>query len=258
MMVMDYAENGNLRNYLNKNHHNLNWKTKINYLHNIAFGLELIHEAGLIHRDLHIGNILHMDLEGRNTYITDMGLCKPADNSLTKNTIYGVLSYLAPEILQYQNYTKAADIYSFGIIMYEIITGLPPYHNLNHDEALAINICLGYRPSFNNIKVPQIIVDLFKRCLDANPSNRPSAKEVHRILEISDNRELQMQINEIENESTNSIPLIAYSYSESTSISKLIKFNNLPEPRNSDASSTKYSGKKIFFFMYVYAFNNEN
>ncbi|GES85867.1 kinase-like domain-containing protein [Rhizophagus clarus] len=196
MMVLDYAEDGSLKNYLNKNHHNLKWETKIDYLHNIAFGLELIHEKGLIHRDLHIGNILHMNREGRNTYITDMGLCKPADydyNASAENSVYGVLPYIAPEILRHQNYTKAADIYSFGIIMYEIISGLSPYHDVDHDDDLARKICLGRRPSFN-IKVPQMIVDLIKRCLDANPLNRPSAKEIHGIFEISDNQELQMQI----------------------------------------------------------------
>ncbi|GBC16958.2 kinase-like domain-containing protein [Rhizophagus irregularis DAOM 181602=DAOM 197198] len=244
MMVLDYAENGNLRDYLNKNHHNLNWRTKINYLHNIAFGLELIHEEGLIHRDLHIGNILHMDMEGRNTYITDMGLCKPADynnNTLEQNCVYGVLPYIAPEILRYQNYTQAADIYSFGIIIYEIISGLPPYNDVRHDKDLAIKICLGLRPSLN-IKVPQIIVDLIKRCLDADPLNRPSAKEIHRIFEFSDNQGLQIQVDEIEKESINSIPLItslSHTSSGAIYISRLLKFNNLPEPRNSNV--TKYS-----------------
>ena len=76
--------------------------------------------------------------------------------------MYGVLPYIAPEILRGQSYTKAADIYSFGIIMYEVISGLPPYHDLSHDEYLAIKICHGLRPRFN-IKVPQLIVDLIKK-----------------------------------------------------------------------------------------------
>src|SRR2546429_3001385 len=116
------------------------------------------------------------------TCITDMGLCKPADYNKLENTnnnnIYGVLSYLAPEILRGQNYTKAADVYSFGIIMHEVFSGLPPYHDVSHDEDLAMKICLGLRPRFN-IKVPQLIVQLInRRCLDANPFNRPTAIEL--------------------------------------------------------------------------------
>src|SRR6266498_3473462 len=97
-------------------------------------------------------------------YITDMGLCKPADYNASENMekkIYGDLPYMAPEILRGQNSTKASDIYSFGIIMYEVISGLPPYHDVSHDKILAIKICQGLRPNFN-IKVPQLIVHLIK------------------------------------------------------------------------------------------------
>src|SRR6266498_2077695 len=56
MMVLDYAENGSLRNYLDKNYNKLSWKDKINCLFDIALGLEHLHGNELIHRDLHIGN----------------------------------------------------------------------------------------------------------------------------------------------------------------------------------------------------------
>ena len=95
--------------------------------------------------------------------------------------MYGVLPYIAPEILRGQNYTKATDVYSFGIIMYEVFSGLPPYYDVSHDKNLAMKICLGSRPRFN-IKVPQLIVHLIKSCLDANQLNRPSAKEAKDIL----------------------------------------------------------------------------
>src|SRR5205823_9840987 len=104
--------------------------------------------------------------------------CKPANYNTSENTkksnTYGVLPYIAPEILRGQIYTKASDIYSFSIIMYEVISGLPPYHDVSHDKILAIKICQGFRPKFN-IKVPKLIVHLIKRCLDANPLNRPTA-----------------------------------------------------------------------------------
>ncbi|RIA89377.1 kinase-like domain-containing protein, partial [Glomus cerebriforme] len=176
MIVLQYAENGSLRNYLDTNG-KLSWKAKILNLWYITHGLHKIHLNELIHRDLHVGNILHDNFNAR---ITDMGLCKPANYKAlenTKNSVYGVLPYIAPEILRGQDYTKAADIYSFGIIMYEIITGLPPYHDVSHDENLGIKICQGLRPRFN-IKVPQSIVHLIKECLDAIPLNRPTAIDI--------------------------------------------------------------------------------
>src|SRR6266498_1550990 len=145
-MVLDYAEHGSLRNYLDTNYYKLRRDYKFKNLWNIAYGLYEIHEKGFIHRDLHIGNILKFS---NWTRITDMGLCKPADYNKLENTssnkIYGVLPYIAPEILRGENYTKATDVYSFGIIMYEVFSGLPPYHDVRHDENLALKICLGLR-----------------------------------------------------------------------------------------------------------------
>ncbi|POG60887.1 kinase-like domain-containing protein [Rhizophagus irregularis DAOM 181602=DAOM 197198] len=249
IMVLEYAEDGSLRNYLDKEYNKLNWIEMFKYLHYTIIGLKCIHEKELIHRDLHIGNILKFK---NKTTITDMGLCKPADcytSENTKNKKYGVLPYIAPEILRGQNYTTAADIYSFGIVMYEVISGLPPYHDLNHDNNLAIKVCKGIRPRFN-IKVPQLIVHLIKKCLDSNPLNRPTAEDIYNILlrwqyEPNDKQtiELQAQIkeaDEINNNSSNSgitsnnLGISYNTHSEAIYTSRLLDFNNLPEPKNSD------------------------
>ncbi|CAB4431361.1 unnamed protein product [Rhizophagus irregularis] len=250
IMVLDYAENGNLRNYLDKRYDYLRWNDKINYLHSIAHGLRDIHEKELIHRDLHIGNILRLK---NHTCITDMGLCKPANYNApenSKNKLYGILPYIAPEILRGQNYTKAADIYSFGIIMYEVISGLPPYYDVSHDINLTMKICKGFRPRFK-IKVPQLIVLLIKKCLDANPLNRPKAEEIKKNLsqwfkesvnpKSNNNAEINKQIKEAEiiNKKpliniTTSLGISYKTHSEAIYTSRLLNFSNLPEPKNSD------------------------
>ncbi|RGB25694.1 hypothetical protein C1646_771389 [Rhizophagus diaphanus] len=244
IMVLEYAGKGSLRDYLDTNYNQLSWKDKLLHFCYIASGLVDIHRNELIHRDFHIGNVLVSDY----IKIADLGLCKPADYSALENTrknVYGVLPYVAPEIIRGHDYTKAADIYSFGIIMYEVISGLPPYHDVSHKEMLAIKICKGLRPRFN-IKVPQLIVQLIKRCLDANPLNRPTAKEIEEIMEIwwhKPTAVLQKQIKEAEeinnNRSTSFTPStslgISYkTHSEAIYTSRLLNFNNLPEPKNSD------------------------
>src|ERR1051325_11630584 len=145
MMVMAYAQDGSLRQYLNNSFNSLSWNNKLYNLYLIALGLESIHKKGLIHHDFHCGNILHH----KNVYgdlcslISDLGLCKPVGEAPQKSNkqIYGVLPYVAPEVLRGKEYTQASDIYGFGIIAYEICTGFPPYHNIAHDEFLAIKIC---------------------------------------------------------------------------------------------------------------------
>ncbi|RIB21351.1 kinase-like domain-containing protein, partial [Gigaspora rosea] len=73
------------------------------------------------------------------------------------------------------------DIYSFGIIMSEVFTGYPPYHNISHDNELAIQICCGLRPKIR-CKLPQLLLDLMNKCLDIEPQNRPTAKELFTTL----------------------------------------------------------------------------
>ncbi|POG58622.1 kinase-like domain-containing protein [Rhizophagus irregularis DAOM 181602=DAOM 197198] len=244
-MVLEYASKGSLRNYLDTNYNTLSWKDKLLHFCHIASGLVDIHRNELIHRDFHIGNVLVSNF----VKIADLGLCKPADYSALENTrknVYGVLPYVAPEIIRGYDYTKAADIYSFGIIMYEVISGLPPYHDVSHNEMLAIKICKGLRPTFN-IKVPQLIVQLIKRCLDANPVNRPTAKEIEEITKIwwhEPTAELQKQIKEAEKINKNisiisiipsaSLRISYKTHSDAIYTSRLLNFNNLPEQKNSD------------------------
>ncbi|CAG8495948.1 7003_t:CDS:1, partial [Racocetra fulgida] len=192
LMVMHYFEGGNLRQYLDNNHNQLFFEDKLGLLYTMANGLYHIHSQGLIHRDFHPGNILNRfsstlyfkSLEYNKTmqnigcYITDLGLCKPIDEANDDKTIYGVLPYVAPEILRGKQYTQASDIYSFGIVAYELFSGLPPYYNVPHNTSLTINICNGLRPNSDIINVPQLLKKLIIKCWDDNPLVRPTASEL--------------------------------------------------------------------------------
>src|SRR5581483_3493158 len=110
MMVMEYAKDGSLRLSLNKIFNSMSWSYKFYILSDIARGLSNIHKKRLIHQDFHSGNILH---NGIVFYITDLGLCRPADEKSEKynKNVYGVLPYVAPEVLRGKKYTQAGDIY---------------------------------------------------------------------------------------------------------------------------------------------------
>src|ERR1051325_6003275 len=116
MMVMAYAQDGSLRQHLNNSFNSLSWNNKLYNLSCIAVGLETIHGRGLIHHDFHCGNILHNKYDDGNfcSLITDLGLCRPADETPSQSRdkkIYGVLPYVAPEVLRGKEYTQASDIY---------------------------------------------------------------------------------------------------------------------------------------------------
>ena len=78
MMVMQYADNGNLRQKLNRNFNSLSWENKLYFLYCIASSLSDIHKKGLTHQDFHSGNILNC-VAFDQIAITDLGLCKPAN-----------------------------------------------------------------------------------------------------------------------------------------------------------------------------------
>ncbi|CAI2187186.1 6300_t:CDS:10 [Funneliformis geosporum] len=130
--------------------------------------LKDIHRQNLVHKDFHSGNILYPPCR-----ITDLGLSKPVGEEKRGEKVFGVVPYVAPEVLQEKPYTKAADIYSFGMISYEVLTGLTPYHGSAHD-------------------------------IDDNPLNRPKADEISKIFdkwhkEIKDEKsEFTQQVQEAE------------------------------------------------------------
>ena len=137
VMVMQYMEGGNLREYLKDNYSKLYFFDKLSQLRDIAKGLNSIHQKELVHRDFHTGNILNKVVSNNVLCrITDLGLSKPVNEA--DNKVFGVLPYVAPEVLREKGYTKVSDIYSFGIIAWEILSGLPPYHEFAHEENLAI------------------------------------------------------------------------------------------------------------------------
>jgi len=94
-MVLSYVEEGNLRNYLQKNHSKLTLNDRIMIFRGLCQSLYFIHEKDFVHCDLHSGNIL---ISGGACFITDLGLCGPVDEKSSDKT-YGIISYVAPEIL---------------------------------------------------------------------------------------------------------------------------------------------------------------
>jgi serine/threonine protein kinase len=187
MAVMDYANKGNLRKNLTKIIES-DWKQKLLMLNKIISGLRVIHEENLIHCDLHDGNILNHNYNKNEEnkkddtiYISDLGLCKPLRSVLKPHDIYGVIPFMAPEVLRGKPYTPASDIYSFSMIMWEFTSGVSPFIDRAHNLQLSLSICKGERPEIIE-NTPQCYIDLMKKCWDEDPLKRPSALEVSDII----------------------------------------------------------------------------
>ena len=201
-MVLNRIE-GNLRDYLQNNHSKLTLKDRIAIFRDLCGSLYRIHEKDLIHCDLHSGNIL---IAGGACYITDLGLCGPVDEE-SSGKIYGIIPYIAPEVLQGKKNTKQSDIYSVGMLMWEIFAGRPPFDDRPHGPGLCLKICEGLRPqSLSNM--PTDYVQMMEKCWNADLSKRPTIEELYgfarnKLQEIYENENLEINKNNDSSDNNN-------------------------------------------------------
>lgn len=137
-------------------------------------GLQHAHDAGLIHRDVKPGNLLLR--EDGTLKIADFGIARAAElTNLTElGTILGTAAYLAPEQAAGEEVTRAADIYSLGAVLYELLTGRPPYQFESLAE-LAQKQELGLITPLRDLEpqVPEPVEAVVMRCLARDPRFRP-------------------------------------------------------------------------------------
>jgi serine/threonine protein kinase len=184
MLVMELLDT-DLRKYLQYQQHS--WKEKMNIVNCVIMALYNIHFNGAIHRDLHSGNVLYLQ-DNNCWYVSDFGFCGPADKPL--NSVYGNLPYIAPEVIIGKEYAFASDIYSFGMLMWEISSGQIPFGDYEHNYDLVMKIVKGMRPKIRP-GIPSKYKELMKQCWDTNPLKRPDAKtllgEIQEMLNYSYN-----------------------------------------------------------------------
>ena len=149
-----------------------------------------------------------MLIQAGGCYITDLGLCGPVDEE-SSNKIYGIVSYIAPEILiQKKQKTKESDVYSIGMIMWEIFAGHPPFDDRAHDYHLILQIGEGLRPPILP-EMPDDYAQMMQKCWDADPSKRPTIDEIwdfanDKLKEIYENKDSETNFNENSNGSDSS------------------------------------------------------
>ncbi|CAG8534931.1 9208_t:CDS:2 [Acaulospora morrowiae] len=176
MMVAETCE-WDLRHYVSHHYARLTWSKKLAILHTIACALESVHNGEQVHRDYTInGQIFKSHLE---IPVNELGLGDSKDPipiiGYYKNDL---LPYMAPEILRGEQPSLKSDIYSFGILMWELSTNKPPFYDRPSNTKLIDSIRRhGLRPTIG-VDTPDCYIELMKRCWSSNPNERPSASEL--------------------------------------------------------------------------------
>ncbi|RGB24454.1 kinase-like domain-containing protein [Rhizophagus diaphanus] len=175
--VLEYADSGTLNTYLNENFNKLNWNDKYNLASQLASAIEFLHEKDTIHRDLHGNNIL---IHQKNIKLADFGLSKKiAEASSNTSKILGVMPYIDPKKLENQNFKldKKSDVYSIGVLLWQISSGYKPFYKLDHDAGLVLAILNGKREEIINGTLVKYS-NLYRECWKYEPNERPNIQKI--------------------------------------------------------------------------------
>jgi serine/threonine protein kinase len=160
--LLDYAPGGNMSKTLSRERRFSEDKARM-YLAEIILALEELHKKDIIYRDLKPDNIV-FNSEG-HAMITDFGLSKEniLSDSHTKS-FCGSPAYLAPEMLKRSGHGKSVDWYLLGVMLYEMLVGIPPYYS-NNKETLYDNIQNGplKLPNFLSLDSRNLLIALMNR-----------------------------------------------------------------------------------------------
>ncbi|MFE9025768.1 serine/threonine-protein kinase [Streptomyces iakyrus] len=182
-LVMDLVEGPDLHRYLRENGPFTPVAAAL-LTAQIADALAASHADGVVHRDLKPANVLLQQYDGQmHPLLTDFGIARLADSpGLTRTQEFvGTPAYVAPESAEGRPQTSAVDIYGAGILLYELVTGRPPFSGGSALEVLHQHLSAEpRRPS----TVPDPLWTVIERCLRKNPDERPSAVNLARGLRV--------------------------------------------------------------------------
>uniref|UniRef100_A0A3Q3D8F1 Mitogen-activated protein kinase kinase kinase n=1 Tax=Hippocampus comes TaxID=109280 RepID=A0A3Q3D8F1_HIPCM len=199
-LVMEYARGGALNRSLAGK--KVPPRVLVNWAVQIATGMDYLHNQAfvpIIHRDLKSSNILilepveHDDLSGKTLKITDFGLAREWHQT-TKMSAAGTYAWMAPEVIKLSLFSKSSDVWSFGVLLWELLTGEVPYREI---DALAV----AYGVAMNKLTLPvpstcpEPFAQLLVECWSPIPHSRPSFTSIHRrLLAIEQSAMFQMPL----------------------------------------------------------------
>ncbi|KAF0536902.1 calmodulin-dependent protein kinase [Gigaspora margarita] len=191
VLILEYADNGTLRDYLQQNSTKIEWELKVQFAIQLVEAVKWLHSHNIVHGDLHPNNILiHQEI----LKLADFGLSRrviEASMSQTTSEVFGVIPYIDPQCFitepsqngstrRYRK-NKKSDIYSIGVILWEISSEKQPFKN-EDSASLPGRIVDGLREKPIS-DTPHEYVTTYTKCWQTVQDNRPSIEEVAMMFE---------------------------------------------------------------------------
>ncbi|KAG2679634.1 hypothetical protein I3760_11G059200 [Carya illinoinensis] len=185
--VTEYMVDGSLRHVLVRKDRYLDRRKRLIIAMDAAFGMEYLHSKNIVHFDLKCDNLL-VNLKDPSRPICkvgDFGLSKIKKNTLVSGGVRGTLPWMAPELLNGSSnkVSEKVDVFSFGIVLWEILTGEEPYANMHYGEIIGGIVNNTLRPIIPSYCDPEWR-RLMEQCWAPNPAIRPSFTEIASCLRV--------------------------------------------------------------------------
>nr|CAD1844780.1 unnamed protein product [Ananas comosus var. bracteatus] len=147
----------------------------------VSKGMNYLHHCNIIHRDLKTANLL-MD-ENEVVKVADFGVARVKAQSGVMTAETGTYRWMAPEVIEHKFYDHKADVFSFGIVLWELLAGKLPYEDLTPLQAAVAVVQKGLRPTIPKDTHPKLAV-LLEKCWQQDPALRPNFSDILEILNI--------------------------------------------------------------------------
>ncbi|KAL6497932.1 Serine/threonine-protein kinase sty46 [Orobanche hederae] len=179
-IVTEYMSGGSLYDYLHKQKGIFKFPKLLKVAIDVSKGMNYLHQNNIIHRDLKAANLL-MD-ENEVVKVADFGVARVKAQTGVMTAETGTYRWMAPEVIEHKRYDHKADVFSFGVLLWELLTGKLPYEYLTPLQAAIGVVQQGLRPTIPKHTHPKL-TELLERCWQKDPALRPDFSEATRILQ---------------------------------------------------------------------------
>ncbi|KAM3344257.1 serine/threonine-protein kinase STY46 isoform X1 [Capsicum galapagoense] len=179
-IVTEYMSGGSVYDYLHKQKGSFKLPTLLKVAIDVSKGMNYLHQNNIIHRDLKAANLL-MD-ENEVVKVADFGVARVKAQTGVMTAETGTYRWMAPEVIEHKPYDHKADIFSFGVLLWELMTGKLPYEYLTPLQAAIGVVQKGLRPTIPKQTHPKLS-ELLEKCWLRDPTLRPDFPEIIEILQ---------------------------------------------------------------------------
>ncbi|KAG4153650.1 hypothetical protein ERO13_D03G004800v2 [Gossypium hirsutum] len=179
-IVTEFMARGSLYDYLHQQRGVFKLPSLLKVALDVSKGINYLHQNNIIHRDLKTANLL-MD-ENQVVKVADFGVARVQAQSGVMTAETGTYRWMAPEVIEHKPYDHKADVFSFGIALWELLTGEIPYSLLTPLQAAVGVVQKSLRPTIPKNTHPRL-GELLERCWQQDPTQRPNFSEIIEILQ---------------------------------------------------------------------------